>query len=293
MKLWWAVLVACGVLAGASAAELRQAAIPGWKLAVHGYTFRSKSLLETIDLVKDMGLPYLSCTRGQKIAKEWPEPFSPTMKEGAAKAIKARLEATGVKIVAYGVTPIPKDEPGARAMFQWAKDWGIEVFYTEVGADQFPLLDKLAAEYGVRVALHNHPKPSHYWSPDVILAEAKDAKHIGVCADTGHWDRSGLDPTECLRKLQGRIGALHFKDLREVGGKKIDQPWGTGANDARGMLAELQRQGYTGVFAIEYEHVDAKLVDNVKACIDWWYRTVAELAPAKQIDAPGRPGVIK
>ena len=54
------------------------------------------------------------------------------------------------------------------------------------------------------------------------------SKRIGACADTGHWLRSGLNPLECLKKLEGRIISLHFKDLNEKGPSAHDVPWETG-----------------------------------------------------------------
>ena len=82
----------------------------------------------------------------------------------------------------------------------------------------FDAIDKLCAEFDINLAIHNHPQPSHYWNPDTVLKVCKDrSKRIGACADTGHWLRSGLNPLECLKKLEGRIISLHFKDLEREG----------------------------------------------------------------------------
>lgn len=280
-KCKWVGLVLLATLAAGQAAELRQSALPEWKLALHGYTFNKKTLLETLELARDLGIPYFSATRGQKIGKDFPEIFEPKMSAAATAAIKAKLAETGVKIVAYGVTGIPAKEPEARAFFAWAKGWGIEVCYTEIKAEQFPLADKLSAEYGVKLGLHNHPKPSPYWDPQIVLDKTKGFAQLGATADTGHWCRSGLNPLACLKQLDGHIAALHFKDVKLVDPRKNkweDQPWGTGTCDARAMLAELKRQGFKGVFGIEYEKMDAQLVENVRASADWWFRTVKELA---------------
>ncbi len=98
---------------------------------------------------------------------------------------------------------------------------------------------------------------------------------IGSCSDTGHWRRAKLVPVDQIKKLEGRIMSLHFKDLND---KNQDVPFGTGTSDFKGMLAELKRQGFKGVFSIEYEHWDAKLLDNVAACCKAFSDAATELA---------------
>ena len=51
-----------------------------------------------------------------------------------------------------------------------------------------------------------------WWS---IFEDA--ARGWGPCCDTGHSGRSGLDPVEMMKKLQGRILAFHWKDIAAVG----------------------------------------------------------------------------
>ena len=88
------------------------------------------------------------------------------------------------------------------------------------------------------MAIHDHPKPSHYWNPDTVLEAVKGRTPLmGACADTGHWLRSGLTPLDCIKKLEGRIISFHFKDLNKPGNDAHDVPWGTGVCDVPGMLA--------------------------------------------------------
>jgi sugar phosphate isomerase/epimerase len=168
--------------------------------------------------------------------------------------VKIKLEKAGVKLVSYGVEVIGKNEPAARKLFDFAKVVGIETIVAEPEPDAFDLLDKLTEEYGINIAIHNHPKPSRYWSPDTVLEAVKGrSKRIGACADTGHWMRSGIEPLEAIKKLEGRIVSSHFKDLNTMGGGH-DVVWGTGKGNAKAVLAELHRQGFKGIFSIEYEH---------------------------------------
>ena len=46
----------------------------------------------------------------------------------------------------------------------------------------------------------------------------------------------------------------NFKDLNEKSPEAHDVPWGTGVCNVKGMLEELHRQNFKGVFSIEYEY---------------------------------------
>ena len=130
----------------------------------------------------------------------------------------------------------------------WYEDLDLDALARQLGDDAVERIAVHIALFQLNAACHDHPKPSTYWNPDTVLQCVKGrSKRLGACADTGHWPRSGLVAVECLRKLEGRIVSLHFKDIAPADKTGVDQPWGTGANDARAMLAELHRQGFRGV----------------------------------------------
>ena len=156
---------------------------------------------------------------------------------------------------------------------------GIETICSEPPPEAFDLIDKLCQEYDISVAIHNHPKPSRYWDPDKVLEVCEGrSKYIGACADTGHWMRSGVNPLDALRKLEGRIVSFHFKDLNKSGGGAHDVPWGTGEGDVDGMLAEVYRQGFKGVFSAEYEHNWENSVPEIAQGVAYFDQVAAKLA---------------
>jgi sugar phosphate isomerase/epimerase len=172
------------------------------------------------------------------------------------------------------VDGIPTDEAGARKDFEWAKKMGIGVLVTETPPND--VIEKLADEFKIRVALHNHPKS---WPPDQVLKAVEGrSKLLGSCSDTGHWMRADLKPSEMLKKLEGRVEHLHFKDLNEYGNGH-DVVWGTGRGDPAAMLAELKRQGYKGYLSIEFEFGDIAHLDaNLPKCVEFFDKTTTELA---------------
>ena len=245
----------------------------GWRLGCQAYSFNQFTFFEAVDKNASLGLRYIEAYPGQKLSAEKPDVrIDEGMSAADRTVVKKKLADAGVKLVCFGVTG------ASRRTFDFAKDMGIETIVSEPGFKQFDELDKLCEEYGINVALHNHPKPSPYWDPDTVLKVCKGhSKRIGACADTGHWMRSGIKPIEALKKLEGRIVSLHFKDLNQYGDGH-DVPWGTGKGDARGMLKELRRQGLKAVFSIEYEYNWTNSVPEIAQCVQYFDKVAAELA---------------
>jgi len=247
-----------------------------WRLGAQAYTFRRMTFFEAVDIISELGMKYVEMYPGQRVSKDIDARTQPGMSGEVMDKIKAKLKSSGVELVNYGVAPLPGDEEKCRYIFEWAQKMGIETIAAESDPTDLPMIDKLAQEFGINVALHNHPKASRasqYWHPDRVLDACKGlSKRIGACVDTGHWVRSGLDPVEALRKLEGRIIALHFKDLK----KGRDVPWGTGECNAEAMLAELKRQGFEGVFSMEYESHWTR--EDLAECVKFFHARCEKLA---------------
>jgi sugar phosphate isomerase/epimerase len=256
----------------ACAADLLKA---DWRLCIQAWTFNRFTFYETVDKTKALGLRYIEAYPGQQLSKEEPDvKFDHNASAQIREEVKNKLQEAGVKLVNYGVVKLPNNEQECRKVFDFAKDMGIETIVSEPPEDAFELVDKLCNEYKINVAIHNHPKPSHYWDPNTVLGVCKGrSNQIGACADTGHWFRSGLNPLESLKKLEGHIISLHFKDLSEG----HDVIWGTGKCDARAMLTELARQNFKGTFSIEYEYNWENSMPEIAQCISFFQKTAAEL----------------
>jgi len=253
------------------------AEILGWRLGVLAWTFRVRTAFEAIDTAAKLGLHYIELYPGQTYSLEHKDlKVGPELGEDMRVALQKHLADAKVKAVSFGVVGFSKDEKEARKIFEFAKELGLENLSCEPEPDAYELVDKLCNEYGINAAIHNHPKPSRYWDPAIVLEALKGrSKRMGSCSDTGHWPRSGLVPVECLKKLEGHIIELHFKDIE--GG--VDKPWGTGKGDAKGMLAELKRQGFRGLFSLEYEDGEGSPLEaNAARCIEFFDATARELA---------------
>jgi len=248
----------------------------GWFLAVQAWTFRDRTAFETIDAAKKLGIKYIEFYPGQSLSPEDPtQKVGPDLSQEFRDQLKKKLADSGVRAMAFGVVNPTKDEAESKKFFEFAKDMGIETITCEPEPDAWDTVENLCYMYSVNAAVHNHPKPSRYWSPDTAADVVKNrAMRIGVCADTGHWARSGLKPVDALKKLRGRVISLHFKDIADG----VDRPWGQGDQDAQGMLQELHTQGFRGVISLEYESGQgAELEANAAKCVAFFDKVAAEI----------------
>jgi sugar phosphate isomerase/epimerase len=260
----------------------------GWRLSIQAYSFNRFSFYEAIEKTAALGLRYIEGYPGQRVSKERPTlKFAPGLPDEVLKEAQDKLAAAGVRLVNFGVVGLSATEAQSRAVFEFAKKMGIETIVSEPPPEALDLVAKLCDEYGINVAIHNHPKPSRYWNPQTVLDACKErTKRLGACADTGHWVRSGVDPLQALKQLEGRIVSLHFKDLSARDGKPHDVPWGTGQSDAQGMLRELHRQGLKAVFSIEYEYNWDNSMPEIARCVEFFEKTAGALAAPGAKAAP-------
>ncbi len=252
----------------------------GWHLGIQAWSFNRYSFFEAIEKTNQLNLRYIEAFPNQVLDKNRGDAkIGPDASAKTRKAIKKRLADAGIKLVNYGVCPLSKNEATSRKTFDFAADMGIETLVSEPAFDALDTLEKLCDEYKINLALHNHPKGhSRYWNPDIVLKVCKGrSKRIGACADTGHWVRSGLNPIEQLKKLQGRIISLHFKDLNKYGPGAHDVPWGTGVSDVKGMLAELYRQKLKAVFSIEYEYHWTSSMPEIAQSVKYFDNVASQL----------------
>ncbi len=269
-------LVGCGLFINcATGGDSAGAEKLGWRLGVQAYTFRALTFFETVDKAHELGLHFIEMYPGQKLKPGSETKTGTGLSEADVAELQAKLKAADVKLVSFGVAGIPTEEPKARQQFEWAKKMGIEVLVTETTPNA--AIDKLANEFGIKVAIHNHPKT---WPPEKVLAATEGLSAlVGSCSDVGHWKRAGLDPVVTLKKVGSRVIHSHFKDLAPAGRGLEDVPWGTGQSDARGMLTQLKSQGFKGYLIIEYEHgTVAELMRDLPKCVEFFNQTSAELA---------------
>ncbi len=245
----------------------------GFFIGCQAYTFNRYTVFEAIEKTAAAGGRVIEFFPGQKLSKDEPNvTLDHNVSAETIQKIKDKLAEHKLRAVNFGVVGIPKDDAGARKLFEFAKTMGLRAITTE-SVDAIDTIEKMVKEYDIMVGFHDHPrqpnKPDYkMWDPNYVLSVVKDRDaRIGSCADTGHWVRSNLKPVDCLRILKGRIISSHLKDLNQMGHAGHDLPFGTGVSDVPGILEELKKQHFTGNISIEYEHNWENSVPDVAQCI--------------------------
>ncbi len=274
------LIVAAATCAAFVTTSLRAEPIPaefkqnGFAIGCQAYSFNRFSVMEAIEKTAEAGGKVIEFYPGQKLTKDDPKTkWDHNASDETIAKVQAKLKEHGIKAVNYGVVG-GKDAAEWRKIFEFGKKLGLYGITTEQ-VEKFDFIEPLVKEFDIRVGVHDHPRkpndPSYkVWDPHYIVEVTKnrDAR-IGACADTGHWQTSGLDPLYCIKVLKGRVISCHLKDKTEMGGGQHDVPYGTGVGRIGLVLAELKKQGFEGNISVEYEYNWDHSVPEIKQCIDF------------------------
>ena len=231
---------------------------PGeWKLGVALYTFHTFSFPDALSKADSAGVKYIEGFTFGKSGAELKDSMIMQLSPAGIDRLKQMIKEKGLKMESIYVV-------GGSTVDAWKKEFNIakqlNVKYVtgEPPINMWNSIDSLAGVYGIKVAIHNHWRGmSAYWHPDSVLAALKNHPNFGACPDVGHWPKSGIDPVEGLKKLEGHILAIHFKDIAEYNNPKIrDVPAGTGLVNFPAVFQELKRQNFSGYIMIERDAED-------------------------------------
>ena len=270
-----AALAALLTVAGSQAAPIPDdAKTNGFAIGVQAYTFNRFTVFEAIEKAAEAGAKVIEFYPGQKLSKEEPAvKWDHNASDEVFAKVVAKLAQHKIKAVNYGVVGIPVEEDQARKIFAFGKKLGLYAITTE-SFEAIDTIEKMVKEYDIKVGFHDHPrrpdKPNYrMWDPYFILELTKGRdERIGACADTGHWQTTGINPLWAVKTLKGRIVSSHLKDKEDFG-KSHDVPYGTGVGQIGDILAELKAQGFDGNISIEYEYNWDNSLPEVTKCVEF------------------------
>ncbi len=261
----------------ASQGENNTVGTDNWKIGVQMYSFRMFTFTEALDKVDSAGAKNIEGYWGQPLGGGMKDSFGIRMSSESRANLKQLLQKKGIHMVAMGVISPPTREEWQQA-FDLAKEFGLSYITTEPRKDFWNMIDSMSGTYGIKIAIHEHPRPNPYWHPDSVLAAIKGHSNIGACADLGHWARSGLNPVDCLKKLEGHIYGVHLKDIRTFNDTKAqDTIVGKGVIEFPPVFQELKRQNFSGMFSIEHESNWYHSTPDVKETVQYYNGQVAKL----------------
>ncbi|HTE31452.1 MAG TPA: sugar phosphate isomerase/epimerase family protein [Chryseolinea sp.] len=228
-----------------------------WKLGVAFWTFHTFSLPEALTLIDSSGVDYVEAVTFFKSGAALKDSLIGQLSPAGLQKVKDMLAGHNLTVESMYIGG-DKTIKSWKDQFEIAKFLGAKFVTTEPPLDMWDEIDSLAGQYRMKVAIHEHWKGvSKYWHPDSVLAAIKGHPNFGACADLGHWPKSGVNPVDAVKQLEGHIIAIHLKDIAEFNNMKIqDVPVGTGIVDFPAVFAELKRQHFDGPIYIERDAED-------------------------------------
>ena len=235
----------------------------GFAIGCQAWSFKEYSVLEAIDKTAAAGGKVIEFYPGQKFSPDQPDvKFDHNATDDMIATVKARLAERGIRAVNYGVVGIPKDEAGARKIFEFAKKIDLYGITTE-SVESIDTIEKLVKEYDIHVGFHDHPRqpnnPSYrMWDPNYILSVVKRSRcPHRVLRGRGPLGAQRLEPGG-LPEDSGRPRDERASQgpQREITGRPRCAGWHRRFGHPRGHFSATQEgQHFVGnVSRIEYEY---------------------------------------
>lgn len=263
-------LAACGSKgSGAMLEEQKDAREEGWQTGIALYSFNRFSFPESLDMSQRAGVKLVEGFFFHQLGPDFGDKGMSDLNDEELGALKEMLDERQLEmrsIYAGGNTA----EEWIR-MYEIGQKLGLDFLVGEPEPEHWDLLDSLGRASGIKMAIHEHARGlSRFWHPDSVLVALEGRESFKACADLGHWVRSGLDPVDCLKKLEGHVLSVHAKDLDEFGNIEAnDVRLSTGVIDYQAVVEELERQGFEGPIYIECEHDWENNYGDVTYAIDF------------------------
>jgi hypothetical protein len=205
------------------------------------------TFFDSVDTAAKLGLLHVSASNVQKVSCDIAKEFDHWLSPDECREIRLKLDAAGVRLLAYRVERMPSNAVGWRVLFDFGRRMGVEVLVGELSEVALSVVESLCDEYdisfGITVCKDGTARRDH---PDELLqfCGGRD-RRIGVYGSIASWERREVDPVEAVRLLRERLCVL------DVDGQSKDAH----ATDVEAVLAETRRLGIKPVmFGIEHPH---------------------------------------
>jgi inosose dehydratase len=171
------------------------------------------------------------------------------------------------------------DETEIRNAFDYAKDAGMPTIICSPEPEALDTVEKLAKEYDVRIAIHNHgPGDKHFPSAMDVMRVVQDRdSRMGLCIDIGHTVRNGEEPAGTIEKCAKRLHDFHMKDVTAATAKGGPIEVGKGVINIPAVLKALIRIRYPYHVALEYEAQADDPMPGVKGSIAYMRGVLAKM----------------
>lgn len=234
-------------------------------LGIQSYCFRGfETHAEVIERLKQCGVSSIELCRKHV-------DFADT---ASFEAIIDQYRQADVTIVSIGVESFSNNEEDERRLFEFvglagAKHISIS-FSPWTSPESWRTAEKLADEYDVRLAIHNHGG-RHWLGSRQTLKHvfAHTSERIGLCLDTAWAQDSGEDPIAMAEEFAGRLYGVHIKDfVFDRARKPKDVVVGRGNLDLPKLVELIRDNDAVGFAVLEYEGDIDNPVPALKECVE-------------------------
>lgn len=194
--------------------------------------------------------------------------------ESKFKEVISIYKKEGVEIYSIGVQYFSNNEVNERKYFEFVRLCGAKFISADFDInkifDCFKTAEKLAEEYDVKIAIHNHG--GWHWLGNIQTLDyifKNTSKRIGLCLDTAWALDSGIDPIKMIEVFKDRLYSLHLKDfVFEKNRKPVDVVLGEGNINIEKIVEKLKEINFNGPLIIEYEGEPENPVPSIKKGIE-------------------------
>jgi sugar phosphate isomerase/epimerase len=223
----------------------KETAADAFSVGMAGYTFREFDVEKTIEMMKRIGVTYLSL-------KDFHMPMNSTQEQ--ITAVLDKFRAAGIDVYTVGVVYMRTKESVDQA-FEYARMAGVRLMVCAPNYELMAYVEEKVKKYDIRLAIHNHgPDNPLFPNATDIWNHIKDLdQRIGICIDIGHTTRDGADPSVDIEKFKSRIYDVHIKDVDKPTKEGKTVEIGRGIIDIPKVVATLRKIKYTGKCSLEFE----------------------------------------
>ena len=228
-------------------------------LGVASYSTRKFTLDQTLEMAKALGVTSMTF-------KDVHIPRTGT--PDATRVLREKIVAAGITIMGGGTITLPNDPAEIRRNFEYAKAAGFPLIFTSPDPAALDTIERMAKEYDIKVAIHNHGPEDKWWPrpQDAYAAVKSRDSRLGLCIDVGHTLRTGTDPVAACRECKDRLYDMHVKDLAVKTDRDSQVAVGRGLIDFPALFRTLLDIGYQGQVGLEYEiHEDDPLPGMIES----------------------------
>src|SRR6185503_16524811 len=148
-------------------------------LGVASYSMREFTLDQALEMARQLGVTHMTFKDVHVPRTDPPE---------KTRALRAKIEAAGITIMGGGTITIPNDPAQIKKEFEYAKNAGFPLIYTDPEPAALDTIEKMVKEYDIRCVIHNHGPEDKRWPrpQDAYAAIKSRDKRLGLCIDVGH-----------------------------------------------------------------------------------------------------------